>query len=112
MDMDCYDQAPAGSRNSITGFYQKNTGSLGISFSAQKFGQFHTFWRTYLFVKNISQTKVSPIPACGKQQERAGAQCCWQCGDPKQRLPPTRETKSLRYCQIQPWSVKRHGLLK
>ena len=34
-------------------------GSLGISFSARKFGQFHTFWTTYLFVKDIRQTKVS-----------------------------------------------------
>ena len=34
-------------------------GSLGISLSAHKFGQFHTFWTTYLFVKYIRQTKVS-----------------------------------------------------
>ena len=50
--------------------------SLGISFSAHKFGNFHTFWRTYfLFVKYIRQTKVSSIPSCRKEQERAGGQC-------------------------------------
>ena len=64
--------------NFIPGFYQKSTGSLGISLSPHKFGQFHTFWRTYLFVKYIRQTKVSSIPSCGKQQERAGVQCCWR----------------------------------
>ena len=84
----------------------------GISLSAHKFGQFHTFWRTFLFVKYIRQTKVSSIPSCGKQQERAGVQCCWQRGDPKKSLPHTRESRSLSYCQIQPWSVKRHGLSK
>ena len=50
---------------------KKSIGSLGISLSAH-FGQFHTFWRTYLFVKYIRQTKVSSIPSCGKQQEQEG----------------------------------------
>ena len=58
--------------NFIPGFYQKSTGSPGISLSAHKFDQFHTFWRTYLFVKYIRQTKVSSIPSCGKQQEQEG----------------------------------------
>ena len=68
--------------NFIPGFYQKkSTGPLGVSFSVHKFGQCHTFWRTYLFVKYNKQTKVSSIPSCGKQQEKASVQCCWQCGD-------------------------------
>ena len=96
-------------------FYKKKlhlTGSLGISLSAHKFCQFHTSWGTYLFVKYVRQTKVSSIPSCGKQQEREGVQCCWQHGDPKKSLPRTKERRSLRYCKIQLWSVKRHGLLK
>ena len=88
--------------NFIPGIYQKSTGSLGISLSAHKFGQIHTFWRTYWFLKYIRQTKVSSIPSCGKQQERAGVQCCWQRGDSKKSLPHTRESRSLSYCQIQP----------
>ena len=84
---------------------KKHSGSLRVTFSAHKFGQFHTFWRTYLFVRCIRQTKVSSIPSCGKQQERAGVQCCWQRGDPKMNLPRTGESRSLRYCQIQPRSV-------
>ena len=107
-------QAPAGSRilqnpgifrdgislKFYPGIYQKSTGSLGISLSAHKFGQFHTFWRTFLFVKYIRQTKVSSIPSCGKEQERAGVQCCWQRDDQKKSLPHTRESRSLSYCQI------------
>ena len=126
----CYVQAPAGSRifnprisgmgffrrglawNFIPGFYQKSTGYLWISLSANKFGQFHKFWRTYLFVNYIRQTKVSSIPSCGKQQEQAGVQCCWQSGDPKKSLTHTRESRSLSYCQIQLWSVKRHKFSK
>ena len=89
--------------NFMPGFYQKSTGYLWISLSANKFGQFHKFWRTYLFVNYIRQAKVSPIQSCGKQQERAGVQCCWQSGDPKKSLTDTRESRSLSYCQIQPW---------
>ena len=60
--------------------FQNNTKKNGNTI---KFGQFHKFWRTYLFVNHIRQTKVSSIPSCGKLQERAGVQCCWQSGDPK-----------------------------
>ena len=84
-------------------FYQRSIGSLGIFYSSHTSGHLHTFWRNYLFVKYIIQTKVSSIPSCGKQQERAGVRCCWQRGDPKKSLPHTRESRSLSYCQIQPW---------
>ena len=66
------------------------------------------FCTTYLFVKYIRQKKVSsmmkvkgisssscflgeshlPHP-CGKQQERTGFQCCWQCGDTEKSPPCT-----------------------
>ena len=36
-------------------------GSLGITFSAHKFGQFPTFWTNHMFVKYIRHTKVSSI---------------------------------------------------
>ena len=82
------------------GILQKSVGSLGISLSSHKFGQFHTFWRTFLFVKYIRQTRVSSIPYCDKQQEREGVQCCWHRGDPKKSLPHTRERRRLCYCVI------------
>ena len=62
-----------------------------------------SFLEDILFVNYIRQTKVSSIPSYGKQQERAGVQCCWQSGDPKKSLPHTRKSRSLSYCQIQPW---------
>ena len=37
---------------SIPGFYQKSPGSLRITFSAYKFGQFHTFWTAFLLVED------------------------------------------------------------
>ena len=96
----------------------KSPGSLRITFSAYKFGRFHTSLMTCLLVEDPRRIFTSSCflwsgsssLSFGKQQERAGVQCCWQRGDPKKSLPRTRE--SLRYCQIQPWSVKRHGLLK
>ena len=108
---------PSGIKNFQSRDFQdwvlQNPGIPGfLRTGAHKFGQFRTFWRTILFVKYIRQTKVSSIPSCGKQQERAGVHCCWQRGDPKKSLPHTRESRCLSYCQIQPWSVKGHGLSK
>ena len=97
--------------NFIPGFYQKVRDISGFPSQRINLVNFINFV-TYLFVNYIRQTKVSSIPSCGKQQERASVQCCWQGGDPEMSLPRTRESRSLRFCQIQPWSVKRHGLLK
>ena len=77
-----------------------------LGFPSQQFGNFHTFWRTYLFVKYIRQNKVSSILYCGnsKSERVFIEQCCWQCGDPKKSLPRTNESRSMRYCQIHPLS--------
>ena len=69
--------------NFLSRDFTKKVWYLGISSWAHRFGHFDTFWRTSLFVKYIRQTKVSSIPPCGKQQERASVQCGWQHGDPK-----------------------------
>ena len=79
----------------LSRYFTKSLRYVGISLSAHKFGQFHTFWRTYLFVKYIRQTKVSSIPSCRKQQEWAGVPCCWQRGDPKKGLPHTKSNLGL-----------------
>ena len=46
---------------------------------------------------------------CGKQQERTGFQCCWQRGDTEKSQPCTWKSRSLRDCQIKPWSVETYG---
>ena len=43
------------------GILSKEYRISGDFLSAHKFGQLHTFWRTYLFVKYTRQTKVSSI---------------------------------------------------
>ena len=90
----------------IPGFYQKCMKSLGISFF-HKFGQFHTFCRTFLFLKYKSLINSHPVASSKSEQVIS-----WQRCDPKKSLPRTRESRSLCYCQILPWSVKRHGLSK
>ena len=70
----------------------RSLGSLGTTFSAHKF------------------LSISYIPVASSKSKQAGVQCCWQRRDPKESLPCTWESRSLCDCQIQPWSIERHGL--
>ena len=64
---------------------KKRSGSLRVTFSAHKFGQFHTFWTTYLlveypwriFTSSCFLWSGSSSPSCDEQQERADVQCFW-----------------------------------
>ena len=120
------DQAPAGSRifnprisgmgfckipgffgtglawNFVPGIYQKRTESLRISLSAHEFGQFHTFWRTYLFANTLDRQRSYPSHPVTSSKSKGVFSVA---GKPKKILPRTRESRCLRYCQMQPWSV-------